>query len=655
MSSNPPQMPGPGYRRPPQPGYLPPKAVHIDETAALRHQLMGPAASSVPADAEPAAVPDSPPPRKPWFNRWTLGALLLLAGMGGIAGASAVSLLRIPNLPNCHAIFWPTASATTRLQCANAYVERGTVDDLLAAIQLVEVLPQDHPLRADIDERVEGWANQILDIANTTFQQGELDDAMRTARRIPRGTAAADEVSDRIAQWEEIWEQATSIYKESEGHLEASRFRDAFSAATQLRSVENRYWSTTRYEELVGLITDTRADVNALANAERLADGGTVEQVVEALAQVAAITEESYVHAEAQRVLKSLSRDLLDLAEDALVRANRAEAMDILSKIPEAAALGEEITDFRALTAAYELTWDGTTVGYESAIVRLQSLSQGRPLYARAQTLKRQWQRRLEAVAQFNWAKQIAQPGSVTDLRAAIGEARQIGAANPLWDDVQAQIQDWQNEIAEIEDRPFLDRAQVMASDGNRAALQAAIAEAKNVAPSSVLYDEAQEVIADWRWQVQKLDNGPVLAEAEQLAEAGRHAQAIAVASRIAPRQALYDEAQSAIADWQAQQEVAQRYEQAVLVSQPGTVDALVEAITLAQAIPDTSSDWELAQAAVEEWSWTLLSIAEATAAQNQTQGAAIAAQVPPRTTAYAEAQLKIREWQSVDEVGVPQ
>ena len=69
-------------------------------------------------------------------RNWAFWSLLSLGGVGTVAIMSAISLFRIPNLPNCRAIFWPTASAATRIQCAEAYSEEGSVDSLLAAHQI---------------------------------------------------------------------------------------------------------------------------------------------------------------------------------------------------------------------------------------------------------------------------------------------------------------------------------------------------------------------------------------------------------------------------------------------------------------------------------------------------------------------------------------
>lgn len=634
------------------------------ETAALRDQLMQPQAD--PRD-EPqmthAEVAESTAPestttqtvnRKRRGNRWLIGAFLTITALGGVAGASTVSLLRIPNLPNCRAIFWPTASASTRLQCADAYADQGSVESLLAAIALVEALPDDHPLRADINEQVELWADQILNLAEQTFHQGDLEEAIAIARKIPTNTTAAEAISDRIATWNTVWDQAESVFREAEGHLKALQFQDAFAAAIQLRSIANDHWSNTRYEELIELITTTREEVNILANAERLGQGGSVEDVIQALKQVAAIGSDSYVYATAQEALKSLSQELLALAEDALARENSNEALNILNQIPPEAKLAEEVADFRTIVDAYKLTWARTTTGYETAIVRLQSIGRDRPLHAKALALQQRWQLEVQAAAQLSWAQAIAQPGSTPDLRAAIASAEQVNPNNPLWDEVQSQVRQWERDIAELEDRPFLDRAELLASRGDRTSLEAAITEARKIQPNSALYDEAQAVITDWRWSVQTEVNSPILAQARRLAAAGDLSQAIAVASEIPANQALYDDAQSAIAEWDTEQQGAAVYQQALDAARPGSVSALVSAINLAQSAPESSADWSLAQQASNDWSQQLLQRAEATAAVgNVAQAMAIAEQIPPRTSAYAAAQLLLRDLQTVSESGV--
>ncbi|MEM9818379.1 MAG: hypothetical protein AAF827_18495, partial [Cyanobacteria bacterium P01_D01_bin.6] len=102
-----------------------------------------------------------------------------------------------------------------------------------------------------------------------------------------------------------------------------------------------------------------------------------------------------------------------------------------------------------------------------------------------------------------------------------------------------------------------------------------------------------------------------------------------------------------AIADWQSQQASRYSYQQALLVAETGTVNALIRAIKLAQGVPNSSPDWSFAQQAVNEWSWDVLGVAESTAYSNPTEAVNIAQQIPPGTAAYPAAQQRLQEWQT--------
>ena len=360
------------------------------------------------------------------------------------------------------------------------------------------------------------------------------------------------------------------------------------------------------------------------------------------------IDPKSPLYGESQQLLKDIGRELLDLAEVALEQADSARALEILGKIPPEANLAAEVADFHTLAAAYELTWSDSAVAYEAAIVRLQSIGRDRPLYGRAQTLMQQWRQDIQGLAQLDWARRVATPGTVHDLRAAIAEARNISADSPRWDEAQDQIQQWRREISRIEDGPTLEQSRALARRGDRAALNGAITTANSIDSSSALYDDAQDLVADWRWTIQQMDNEPILAQARQLANAGNIAAAIATAQQIPSGQAFYDDAQDLIDTWEGQvrqTESRQGLQQAYQIAQSETVTALSQAITLALAVPESSDRWSEAQSAANQWSWDILQQAESQASQDPNLAIQLAQQIPARTEAYAAAQLRIREW----------
>ncbi|NJL49072.1 MAG: hypothetical protein HC929_18445 [Leptolyngbyaceae cyanobacterium SM2_5_2] len=387
----------PGFSRPPSPADLettsprPPKAARYDPLADLRQQIddaAQPSRWAFQSSLPPAAFSLGKRLAKSW-PIWSLAGLAVVSGIGIM---SAISLFRIPNLPNCRAIFWPTASATTRLQCAEAYAEQATVDGYVEAIALLDSLPADHPLRSEINLRIEEWSENILDLAENAFQSGQLQAAIGMARRIPNHTAAAQIVSERVSEWNQIWQEAETIYEAAETELKNLEFQNAFSQATQLLTVGNDYWETVKYDELSRKITAAREDLNKLGQAKRLAEKRTLAAMQEALEIAQAIPSDSPVYAEAQRVMRDFGRDLLNMAEVALENRNADGARQMLDAIPAGVNLGEEIADLRTIIDASQLSWQGGMAGLEGAIVRLQSLSQDRPLYAKAQTLMRRWQ-----------------------------------------------------------------------------------------------------------------------------------------------------------------------------------------------------------------------------------------------------------------------
>jgi hypothetical protein len=634
---------------------LAPAVARYDPLADLRQRS---GRSPVP----PAAVPRSPVPPVPTarpprqllrrlarsWPLWSVGGLVVVVGVGVV---SAISLFRIPNLPNCRAIFWPTASATTRMQCAEAYADQGTMEGYLDAIALLELLPADHPLADEIGLRIETWSERILDLAEETFQGGDLDGAIAMARRIPNHTAVAQAVSGRVGQWNEIWQEAETIYQAAEADLRQLAFQDAFAKAIQLLNVGNTYWKTTKYDELTGKISAAREHLNQLGKAKELARRRTLKGMQEAIALAQAIPSDSPVYAEAQSVLQGFGRDLLTLAEAALDRRDAIAAGQLLEAIPAFLDLGDEVTDLRTIMDASQISWQGGIAGLEGAIVRLQSIGVNRPLYSKAQTLMGRWREEVQGRTQLEWARQVALPGTVADLQAAIIEAQQVSRANPAWADAETEINRWRGQVETSQDRPILTQAQQQALAGD---LAGAIATARQIGAGRTLHGEAQEQIGQWRADLQRAEDGPLLNQARQLAAQGQLSEAVAIASRIGSGRALHREAQTNIQTWQGQIQGQQLMSQAYQAAQRGTVSSLTEAVRLAQQVPANSPQKTEANQALTRWSWDLLRLAETEAATNLGRAIAIAEVVPAQTEAYAQAQLRLREWRTALEPSPP-
>ncbi|CAA9559358.1 hypothetical protein AVDCRST_MAG81-759 [uncultured Synechococcales cyanobacterium] len=538
------------------------------------------------------------------------------AGVGtvGFASAGAIAialLLRIPGIPNCPRIFWPTASGSLRLYCAQVAADKQTLDNLLEAIALVNGLPANHPLRPDINRLVEKWSLQVLEQGESAFQSGQLKRAIEISHQVPKNTRAHQLVPQQIDRWRDLWVRAEKIYQKAESALQQENWRRAFTHAVHLLAVDNRYWETTRYEELNQKILVAQQDDKKLSKAKYLFRQGGLDNLSAALQLIAELSPNTYFHKTAQATQTDISRNLLDLAATALANQNLQEATNIAGRIPTSVSFWAEAQDFMELAQAEASTWSDDISGLESAISEAKKLGTNRPLYERAQELIAGWKLEIAALKILNPARSLAQQGDTRSLNSAIAQVQVIPPGNPRWSAAQQDINQWTQQVQTIEDQPTLDQADQFASVGDLASLNSAVRTARRIGPGRALYQEAQSKIQDWVDQLQA-------AKAQQQQE---------------------QELQQL--DGRSQQLMQSGWDLAV----QGTPKALASAIQTANQVSSFSSQRAEADAAIDQWSQEILEMARQRASYDRTGAIAIAQLVPRSTSAFAEAQSDIQLW----------
>jgi hypothetical protein len=607
--------------------------------------------SGLPLDQSEAATLPSKNSRKlpRWMKSWVLWSIALTLIPGSVGFLAMAMLLKLPTAPSCPAIFWPLASASVRLHCAQLAASKQNVNDLLQAIALVRELPQNHPLRSEIDRLVAEWSQDILKLADQSFQAGNIEEAVAIARKIPQDLSAYKLVDEQIAKWESIWTQAENIYKNAEAELEQRRWQSAFMLAAKLLRVNNRYWSSIRYDQLNALISTAREDSQKLAEAESLAKSKVVKDLLEAIKLADSIGRDSYVYQKAQELIPAFGRRMLDLAQESLDKRDADTALEIARQIPDNTKLHSEVEDFMALTDAQRSAWIGTVSGLETAIFQAQQIDPSRPVYNQAQQLIARWQMEIEDVARLEKARTLASQGSVEYLSAAIAEVQLIPASNPRASEARTEMNRWRSQVETIEDRPLLERAQQLAWLNDVNSLQAAIAEASQIRRGRALYPEAQRKISTWTASVQRIQDQPYLEQARMLARSGDFRGAISTAQPIASSgRSLSGEAQSAIDDWQGQIRARENWSRAKEAAVAGTPEALVQAIGLADRIPRNNVLRMDANISINQWSQQLLDIARSQGMTDISRGIEIAKLVPSGSSAYGAAQEQIRNWQQI-------
>lgn len=581
-----------------------------------------------------------------WMQSWVFWVVMFTLIPGSIGFLAMAMLLKLPAAPNCPTIFWPLASASVRLHCAQLAASKQTVTDLLKAIEMLKQVPKDHPLRGESDRFLERWSREILTLADESFQAGNLEEAIATARKIPSDLPAYNLVEEQISKWQSVWSQAEAIYKETEEELKQQRWQSAFMLAAKLVRVDNKYWANTKYDELNRLIVMAKEDGEKLAKAESLVKSGNVDNILEAIKIAGGISQESYLYQKAQESIPAFGRKMLELAQKFMDQRDADKALNIARQIPQNTGLQTEVEDFISLGEAQRSAWLGTIPGLETAIAQAQQIDTTRAIYNKAQELIARWQLEIEDVAHLERARVLASQGTVGDLTAAIAQVQQIPTSNPRATEARQEMSRWQGQVETIQDRPYLDRAEQIALLGDVNSLQAAIAEAGQIRSGRALYGDARRRIRDWTARIERIQDQPYLDQARALAESGNLSAAISAAQPIAnSRRALSGEAQAAIEDWQGQIQARENWRRAREVAITGTPDALVEAMRLANRVPRRSLLRLDANVAIDQWSQQLLDIARLQGQSDINRGIGLAQLVPRNSAAYSAAQEQIRAW----------
>jgi len=582
-----------------------------------------------------------------WMKSWVLWSVLLTLLIPGSIGLLSVAmLLKLPSAPNCPSIFWPLASASVRLHCAQLAASKQTVNDLLQAIALVKQLPQSHPLHGEIDRFLEEWSRDVLQLADQSFQTGNLEEAIATARRIPEDLPTFKLVDEQVSKWQSVWSKAEGIYQDSEKELQERRWQSAFMLAAKLLRVDNKYWASIKYDQLNGLITTAREDGDKLAKAESLANSKVVDNLLRAIKIAEAIGQNSYFYQKAQESLPVFGRKMLELAQAKLDKRDADEALEIVRQIPENTGLQTEIDDFIALGEAQRSAWIGNVSGLEAAIAQAQQIDPSRPTYNKAQQLVARWQLEIEDVARLEKARILANQGTVNDLTAAIAEVQLIPASNPRAPEARQEMGRWRAQVETIEDQPYLERAEQIAVFEDINSLQAAIAEVSQVRRGRALYPEARRKIRAWTAKIQQIQDQPYLDQARELAQSGNLPAAISTIEPIASSgRALSGEAQAAIDDWGGQIRARENWQKAQEMASASTPEALVEAMRLADKVPNSSVLRMDANLAIDQWSQQLLQIALSLGQSDINRGIETAKLIPRSSAAYAVAQEQIKTW----------
>jgi soluble cytochrome b562 len=543
---------------------------------------------------------------------WLLVCMILLTGSGVFCGWALLWLTRIPPVPDCDRIT-PFHSSRDLLYCASTQARTGDPNSLIQSVHLTADWPKTHSYYDDSQEILKDASEQILVLANRWAQDGKLDQATQLAGEIPLNTPLRKTAQAVIYEWRKDWERGSTIEQDLDAALATQNWDAARTQLEALQNLKSEYWASTRFPYWQRRFTIEQQAWNQLLQAQALAQTPSAQAWADAIALARSIDLRSHTWTTAEASVDEWSQKLLKVALQEWNAGNQQQALNWADVVPPSTRLEPEAQELLRLSQANQLAQKAAPEGaglqprYAHMFYLMEALGAVRQIpagsvFSAAAPDPQPWQHALEDLQQLRFSALIAGLGQRPAYRWAIQQAQKVEQGRPRRIQGQTLIADWQASIERIEDRPILARAQQLAKPGTIPALQSAIGEASKIPLGRALRDEAQARVFDWQQEIQVIEDRPILDAAVALADEGKLPEAIAEARKIQSGRALHNRARTLIDEWTTAIQIAEDKPILDEAKDLAYVGSLTAAINLASQIAPGRALYDEAQRAIGLW-----------------------------------------------------
>jgi hypothetical protein len=497
--------------------------------------------------------------------RWQIIWLGIMTAIGGTGVGAFVWLSQVPPAVDCKKISsWSVDSE--RLFCAQQAAQSGKSDQILGAIRLVKDWTIEHPLYAQSQALLQDWSNAVLILARDRVSQKDIKGAIALARQIPRKSAVYKDAQTSIKYWQEEFNRGQVIYDKIQADLKKQNWDLASQRIGELSLVSDPSWQE-RLTTIRQQVTQEKQGWQALKEARNFAQVNSPELWGRAIALTDIIQRSTYAWTlQGQTQVLRWRNTVFALAIVRLGKKDLVGASSLVDSIPKSVKLTSDHQDLVRLIRAKQVESD-TNYG-QPALERLaplllahqilRQINAQSPFYAQAKALMPKLDLQSQDFVQLNLASTLANLRQTSTLKLAIDRAKQIPLNHPRRLHAQTLIAQWVKEIEWMEDRPVFRQAQQIAKSGKVDELRSAVSLVRLIRPKRALYPEAQSLRMTWVYQIQVVEDTPILTEAKAIAATGKLGQAVQVAAKIRSSRALYSEAQYLIGGWIYQIQIAE-------------------------------------------------------------------------------------------------
>ncbi|MGP1385216.1 MAG: hypothetical protein ACTS2F_16755 [Thainema sp.] len=499
------------------------------------------------------------PPRK--TLGWFLSAAMICGAAGAVTIGAVVWLVSLPPAADCQKIT-SLSSDRERLQCAQMAAQSGDLNELIAGLELVENWTTEHPLYQESRTWLGDWSESILDVAQDRMNQGDFEGAIALAERIPDSSPAYGDAEATIAEWQGIKNQGQAIYDQAQAAIKQKNWEAANTFIAQLSELDHRFWNSQQTTALSSQVLVEQQAHRQFMQALKAAEDYSPQGMSQAMTIFSSIDPSTYTWQEGQSTFDQWSETLLkvglqrwyDEKFDSAIALSKRVALN--QKFAKEAQNLQWLSESRREAGRSLSTWAAKpddSWQLIKAIAIASQIKSDSQFFPQAQSSLQSWIVQLQDLSQLQIAQAVATVGTPAAYETAMAHAQLIPPEHQRRQQAQTLAAYWSDEIERQEDRHHLVTARRLAKAYTPKALQSAIAEASQIDLGRALRIEAQTLIAEWRVQIQTIEDQPILTKATALARKNQWSQAITVASQIQPDRALYEKAQSAIEDWEYQ------------------------------------------------------------------------------------------------------
>lgn len=547
---------------------------------------------------------------RPWAAewKWQLICLAILMTIGGTGIGAFIWLSKAPPAVDCKNIS-PWSVDSERLFCAQESAASGKPEDLLSAIALVKGWTTENPLYGQAQLLLQDWSNALLIVARDRVSQRDVKGGIALAKQIPATSPSYKDAQASIVRWQEEFNKGQVLFTKIQADLKKQDWDQASQHLAELSLNTDPGWQD-RLGEIRQQINTEKLAAKLFKDAQTFAKANPPGLLGQAIALTDPIDRKTFVWGKAQAEVVKWRNAIFSLALAELDKSNIPSASTLINSIPKSVQLTSANVDFVRLVRGKEVD---TTKDFSSpsldkaapvllAVQLVRQIDSKSPFYSRAKTLLPRLEARLQDTLSLNWSSALANLQQVPTLKMAVAQAKTIKPNRPGRLYAQTLLAQWQKELQWMEDRPVLKQARQVAKSGKLAPLRSAVALASVIKPKRALRQEAQTDIAEWTYQIQVIEDTPIITDAKAIAGSGRLGQAIDVAATIRPGRALYRDAQNLIAGWVYEIQLAEDRSTIAQANRLANIGSLTRAIDVASTIYAGRPLYGEAQGLISQW-----------------------------------------------------